>query len=57
MGSGFLFDGNGGRQSFNGIHIGLAHQRQKLSGISRKALHIATLAFGVEGIKSQGGFA
>ena len=54
---GFLFDGNGGRQTFNQIDIGLVHQLQKLAGIGRQAFDITALAFGIQGVKGQARFA
>ena len=51
----FLFDGNSGRQPLDGIHIGLAHLFEELPGISRERLHVPPLAFGIDGIKRQGG--
>ena len=57
FGSGFLVDGNGGGQTINGVNIRLVHLPQKLPGIRAKTLHIPTLSFGINGIKSQAGFA
>ena len=54
---GFLLDGNGGRQAFDQIHIGLVHALQKLPRIGREAFHIAALAFGIQRVKGQTGFA
>ena len=39
------------------IHIRLFHHRQELPGIGGQRLHIASLPFSVEGVKSQGRFA
>ena len=49
-----LVDGNSRRQAFNVIDIGLIHLAQELPGIGRQRFDIATLAFGVNRIKSQG---
>ena len=51
---GFLLDGDGRRQPFDGVDIGLFHHRQKLPGIGRQRLDIATLTLGVEGVEGQG---
>ncbi|MDT4798782.1 hypothetical protein FQZ97_314200 [compost metagenome] len=53
VGGGLLLDGNRRRQAFDGIHIGLFHHRQELPGVGRQRLHIAALAFGVEGVEGQ----
>ena len=54
---GFLFDGNGGRQALNQIHVGLVHQLQKLTSISRQTFDIAALTLGIQGVKRQARFA
>ena len=54
---GFLFDGNRGRQAFDQVHIRFFHQLQELARIRGKGFHIAPLAFGVEGVEGEGGFA
>ena len=51
-----LLDGNGGRQSFDVIHIRLLHLIEKLPGIGRQTLHIFALPLGIEGVKRQRGF-
>ena len=53
FGGGLLINGNGGRQSVNGVHIRLVHLPQKLPGIAGKALHISSLAFRINGIKGK----
>jgi predicted RNA binding protein YcfA (HicA-like mRNA interferase family) len=52
-----LLDGDGGRQAFDHVHIGLVHQLQELARISRQAFHISALALGVQRVKRQTGFA
>ena len=57
MAGGFLLDGNRRGQSFDQIHIRLVHALQKLARIGRQAFHITPLAFGIQSIKRQTGFA
>ncbi len=52
----FLLDGDGRAQPFNEIHIRPVHPFQELASIGREGFHIASLAFGIEGIEGQGGF-
>ena len=54
---GFLVDGDGGGEPCNIIHVWLFHLPQKLAGIGGERFHIPPLAFGIDGIESQGGFA
>ena len=54
---GLLVDGNGGGQTLNGVDIRLFHLPQKHARIGGQALHIAALSLGVNGVKSQAGFA
>ena len=54
---GFLFDGDGGRQALDQIHVGLVHQLQKLTRISRQAFDITALTLGIQGVKGQARFA
>ena len=49
-----LFDGNGRRNALDEVTFGLAHASEKLSGIGRQALHIPSLAFGIERVERQG---
>ena len=53
----FLLDGNRWRQTFDVIDVGLFHDRQKLPRIGRQRFDVATLAFGVDGVKGQRGLA
>ena len=50
---GLLLDGDGGRQAFDQVHIGLAHQFQELAGIGREAFDVATLTLSVDSIERQ----
>ena len=54
---GFLVDGDGGGEAVDGIDVGLFHLPEELARIGRKALDIAALALGVEGIEGEGGLA
>ncbi len=53
MASGFLLNRNSGRQAFDEVDIGLVHHVQELSRVGRQALHIPTLALGIQGVKRQ----
>ena len=50
---GLLLDRDRGRQTLNGVHIGLFHQPQELTGVGRERLHISALTFGVDGVESE----
>ena len=52
----FLLDGDGRRQTFNGVDVGLLHHRQELPGVGRQRFHIAALAFRIDGVEGQRGF-
>ncbi len=54
VGGRLLLDGNGWRQAFDGVDVGLFHHRQELPGVGRQRFHIAALAFGVQGVERQG---
>ena len=54
---GLLFDGDGGRQPFDDIHIRLVHQLQELARIGGQTLHVAALPLGIERVKRQAGLA
>ena len=49
----FLIDRNGGRQTFNALHIRLLHLTEELSRVGRQRFHISPLPFGVNRIKCQ----
>ena len=53
LAGGFLVDGNGRGKTVDGIKVRLAHLAQKLASIAGKALHIAALAFSVDGVERQ----
>ncbi len=52
-----LVDGDGGRDAFDGLHLGLLHHLHVLPGVGRHALDIAALALGEQGVESQRGLA
>ena len=54
---GFLLDGNGGAEAIDGIHFGALHLIQELARVGREGFHVAALAFGVDGVESERGFA
>ena len=51
---GLLLDGNGRREPFDVVHIRLFHHRQELASVGGERLHIAPLAFRVQGVESKG---
>ena len=57
VGGAFLVDADGRGKPLDIVHVGLFHLAQKLPGIGGQGFHIPPLAFGVNGIKGQGGFA
>ena len=48
-----LLDGNGWGEALDIVAFGLVHTTEKLTGIARQALHIATLTLGIERVESQ----
>ena len=57
MAGGFLLDGDGRREALDHVHIGLVQPPQELAGVSGEAFHITPLAFGVQRVERQRGFA
>ena len=53
FGGGLLVYCHGRRQAVDAIEVGFVHLPQKLARVGREAFHIATLAFGVDGVKGQ----
>ena len=51
----FLIDGDGGRQAFDGVHVGLVHLAEELPGVGGQALHVAPLPLRVDRIERQRG--
>ena len=52
-----LVDRNRGRHAIHFVDGRTVHAVQELSGVGAERLHIATLAFGIQGVKDQAGFA
>ncbi len=50
---GLLVNGNARREAIDPINIGLVHETQKLAGITRERLDVATLALGVDGVEGE----
>jgi len=50
-----LLDRDGRGQPLDGVHIGLPHLVEKLTGVGRQGLHIAALSFGVDRVEGQRG--
>ena len=57
MAGGFLLDGDGRRESFDVIHIGLVHLPEELPRIRRQRLDIAPLSLGIDRVKGERGLA
>ncbi len=54
---GFLLDGDGGGEAFDNVDFGALHLVEELAGVGREGFDIAALAFGVNGVEGQRGFA
>ncbi len=54
---GFLLDRNRWTEAVDRVDVGSLHLVEKLAGIGRKRFHVAPLAFGVNRIESERGFA
>ena len=54
---GLLLDGNGGREAVDLVDIRLLHHFQELPRIGREQFDIAALAFGIDGVEGERGFA
>ena len=50
---GFLLDGDGGREAFDGIDVGALDLVEKLAGVGGERLDVAALAFGVDGVEGE----
>ena len=51
-----LLDGDGGRNAFDHLHVGLGHPAQELPGVGGEALGKTALSLRKKGIEGQGGF-
>ncbi len=50
---GFLLDGDGGREAFDGVDVGALNLIQKLAGIGREGFDIAALALSVDSVEGE----
>ena len=57
VGDGLLLDGDDGRQAVHEIHVGLGHLRDEALGVGGERLHVTPLAFGIDGVEGEAGFA
>jgi len=48
-----LLDGNGGREPFDRIDVGLAHLFEELTGIGRERFDVAPLPLGIDRVEGQ----
>ena len=48
-----LLDRNGGGETLDGFHVGLAQLIQELTGVGGQRLHVLALAFGIHRVKGQ----
>ena len=51
---GFLLDGDGGREAFDGVDVGAFDLIEKLAGVGGEGFNIAALALGVDGVEGEG---
>src|ERR1700722_1143683 len=51
---GFLFDRDGRAEPFDGIDIGALDLVEELAGVGGESFYVASLAFGIDGVKGQG---
>ena len=49
-----LVDGDGGRQTFDEVDVGLVHLTEELAGVGGQRLDVPALALGVDGVEGQG---
>ena len=50
---GLLVDGDGRRQTLDGVDVRLVHLPQELAGVGGQALDIAALALGIDGVEGE----
>lgn len=48
-----LFDGDGGREASDALHVGLVETAHELSCVGTQALHITALSFSIQGVERQ----
>ena len=51
-----LFDGDGGWDAFDPVHLRFVHPIEELAGIRRERFDVTPLALGVKGIEREGTF-
>jgi len=52
-----LLDGNGRTQALNRVYVGPLHLVEELAGIGGERLHITALAFRIDDVEGEAGFA
>ena len=52
-----LLDGDGGGDAVDGVHLGFVHALEELARVGGEGLDVTALAFGVDGVEGEGGFA
>ena len=57
LGGALLLDGDGRRDALDEVGVGLVHPLEELAGVGGEGFDVAALAFGVERVEGQGGFA
>ena len=53
FGCGLLVDGDRWGQAVDRVEVGFVHLAEELTSVARKALNIAALALGVDGVEGQ----
>ena len=56
-GGGLLLDGDGGGEAVDGVDVGALHLVEELAGVGGEGFDVAALAFGVDGVEGERGFA
>ena len=54
---GLLLDGDGGAEAVDGVDVGALHLVEELAGVGGESFDVAALAFGVDGVEGERGFA
>ena len=52
-----LLDGDGGADALDVVHVGLVHALQELPRVGGEALHVPSVALGVDGVEGERGLA
>ena len=53
----FLLDGDGGGEAVHVVYVGLFDALEELAGVGGEGFYVAALAFGVDGVEGERGFA